>query len=501
MKFSRLGRPCGVAAMVLALWGCVGGESPGSSMRDASSSGASAEQPSGTLTAARLQQAFGGMQNGQPPLGLGCGWFAASDADKANIAFPDSEAKYWVAAAPVSPQTRVRIDGAYPQARYFSFNAYDAALRPTDAVADVELQPNPGSSNPFVGANRKAGGTYTAYLQYGPSPTQNPDVPRAANTFYTGEVGVGPLNIPNGLTLFIYRIYVSDAGEFFDGGAGLPTLTLETADGSQTLGTLPNCDEPLLPNLGGAAPPLGLNERLLGLDYPNELVLPFPTATYPPTSTKFFGLGDTAVRIAGNVLGNRELASQFGGQLESGSGGFLSNVHNAYTSTGFSRRYGSLALVRAKAPTFKGQRGVGMRREDLRYWSLCGNEFATQRYTECAADYRVPLDSSGYFTVVISDPADRPANAIAQNGFLWLPWGPYPDHLLLYRHMLNNPDFKEAIQQVQKNQTLRQAMGEYAPVGMYCRPEVFVQSNQPGQVFELCAKDQADNPPLQVVGR
>jgi hypothetical protein len=72
-------------------------------------------------------------------LGLGCGWIAASDPDKANIAFPDSEAKYWVAAAPVTPQTRLRIDGKYPDARYFSYNAYDVALRPTDAVADFEL--------------------------------------------------------------------------------------------------------------------------------------------------------------------------------------------------------------------------------------------------------------------------------------------------------------------------------------------------------------------------
>lgn len=485
----------------MGLTACVGGEPavPGSS-GGAGESGSNA--PSATLTQERLQQAFAGMQNGQPPVGLGCGWFAASDADKANVAFPDSEAKYWVAAAPVTPQTRVRIDGRYPDARYFSFNAYDAAARPTDALADFELRPNAGSSNPFdAGQPQAKGGSYTAYLQYGPSPTQDPALTRAANTFYTGEVGAGPAQLPNGLALFIYRVYVSKAGQYFDGGVGLPTLTLETADGSRSLGTLPNCEEPLLPNLGGFAPALGLNERLLGLDYPNELALPFPTATYPPTTAKFFGLGDAGLRIAGNVVGTQAANEQLGGRFDSGSGGFLSNIHNAYTTTGFSRRYGSLALVRAKAPSFKGQADVGEGQEGLRYWSLCGNEFATQRYTDCAADYRVPLDANGYFTVVISDPADRPANATAANGFLWLPWGPYPDHLLLYRHMLNNPAFKEAIQNVEFGQPLAEVMGEFAPVGIYCRPAVFVQSNQPAQTFALCAKDQADNPPSQVAGR
>ncbi|HEX4855558.1 MAG TPA: hypothetical protein VFV28_02020, partial [Limnobacter sp.] len=115
------------------LAGCSSDDSP------AVFSNRSAANPSGStvLGRAALEQAMGG----SVPLGLGCGWVAASDTDKANIAFPDSEAKYWVAAAPVSPRTRLRIDGRYPDARYFSYNAYDVALRPTDAVADFELTP------------------------------------------------------------------------------------------------------------------------------------------------------------------------------------------------------------------------------------------------------------------------------------------------------------------------------------------------------------------------
>ena len=485
MKLSKV-FTAAIAGTAFALLGACSSED----QSVATGSSASSSASSNVLSSESLAQAMGGSET---PLGLGCGWIAASDPDKANIAFPDSEAKYWVAAAPVSPQTRLRIDGRYPDARYFSYNAYDAALRPTDAVADFELTPSDKGreGNPFARKGAKPGGAYTAYLEYGASPVQNPDVQRKPNTFYTGEIGLGPLKIPNALAVFIYRVYVSNTGEFFDGGVGLPTLTLETADGSRELGTLPNCAEPLLPNAGGALPPLGLNQLLLGLDYPNQLALPFPTATNPPNTLKFFSLGDTAFRIAGNVTGQD--TSMLGGRVDSGSGGFLSNVHNAYTSTGFARRYGSLAMVRAKAPTYRGQAGVEFGQEQLRYWSLCGNEFATQRFTDCAADFQVPLDDQGFFTVVISDPADRPANATAENGFLWLPWGPYPDQLLLYRHMLHNPEFTEAIQNVEKGDALADVMKDFAPVGIYCDPNVFTQSNRSGEVFALCEQDQNTN--------
>ena len=472
----------GLSLLALAVLGaCSSEDAPANDTAAVSSSS------SNVLTSESLMQAMGN----ESPLGLGCGWVAASDPDKANVAFPDSEAKYWVAAAPVSPQTRLRIDGRYPDARYFSYNAYDVALRPTDAIADFELSPAGRGGNPFLRKGAKPGGQYTAYLEYGVSPTQSSEVPRKQNTFYTGEIGLGPLGVPNGLALFIYRVYVSNAGEFIDGGVGLPTLTLETADGSRVLGTLPNCAEPTLPNGGGALPVLGLNELLLGLDYPNQLALPFPTATNPPTTARFYSLGDTAFRIASNVTGQDTNA--VGGRVDSGSGGFLSNVHNAYTSTAFDRSGGSIALVRAKAPSYRGQPGVEFKEEQLRYWSLCANEFATQRFTDCAADHQVPLDDSGYFTVVISDTADRPANATAENGFVWLPWGPYPDQVLLYRHMLHNPDFGQAIQNVPKGTPLQTVMGEFTPKGVYCKPEVFVQSNRSSEVFALCEQDQNTN--------
>src|SRR5690348_17083229 len=80
-----------------------------------------------------------------------------TDPATVNVAYPDGAAIYWTGRYQAVPGTRIRITGRYPHARYMSFNVYDNLQRPLDAVADVELAPDPGSTNPFaVGASRTA---------------------------------------------------------------------------------------------------------------------------------------------------------------------------------------------------------------------------------------------------------------------------------------------------------------------------------------------------------
>ena len=45
-------------------------------------------------------------------------------------------------------------------------------------------------------------------------------------------------------------------------------------------------------------------------------------------------------------------------------------------------------------------------------------------------DEQLALDEQGFYTVVVSDAANRPVNATPASGFAWLPWGAYPDGLL-----------------------------------------------------------------------
>ena len=77
------------------------------------------------------------------------------DATTTNALALDTNAVYWGGTYAAVPGTRIRIEGQYPHARYISWNVYDAAARPIDALSDVQLAPEPGSSNPFLpGADR-----------------------------------------------------------------------------------------------------------------------------------------------------------------------------------------------------------------------------------------------------------------------------------------------------------------------------------------------------------
>ncbi len=425
------------------------------------------------------------------PAGLGCGWQFVSDINTTNVAFPDESAQYWVALIPQLPQTRLRINGRYPDLRYFSYNVYDPLLRPVDAIADIELQPDAGSANPFADTAAAPGGAYTAYVEF----AARPDEP-APNTIYAGQTQINGQAVPNPLlTAIIYRSYVPAEGLGFDGGAGLPLLTLETADGKTELLPFADCDVPLLPSLGGNLPDPGLNDLLLTIDFPEEFgVIRFPTAAYPPSTRVFYGLGPTAVAILSNAL-PVPLPPEVEQNVPLGDGGgFLSNIHNAYTSTGFSRNDGNIFLLRGKAPSYPGDPRLAGGMEDLRYWSVCQNEFVTQRYVACTADYQAELDGQGYFTVVVSDTADRPLNAVAENHINWLPWGPFPDGLLIYRHMLPSAHFAQAIQNVPKGTDPVEVMGEYLPVGAYCSRETFeAAGSEPAVIFAACLQETLDS--------
>ena len=49
----------------------------------------------------------------------------------------------------------------------------------------------------------------------------------------------------------------------------------------------------------------------------------------------------------------------------------------------------------------------------------------------------------------------------------WLPWGPQTQGLLIYRHMLARPSFRQAIQNVGEPGRERAVMGGYYPRSRY----------------------------------
>ncbi len=427
------------------------------------------------------------VQRDQYPFGIACGWEVASNTDLMNIAYPDESAKYWVSMVPMIPGTRLRINGRYAALRYFSFNVYDPMLRPSDAIADFEITPDEGGENPFVKEGAGYGDTYTVYVEF----TGKPENP-APNTVYAGEFFVADAALPQPLmTGLFYRSYAPNEGFDFDGGVGLPILTLETADGEVELLPTADCVEPLLPTLGNTLPELGLNDVLGEVDFPDD---PFLLANgqtplgLPDVQThKFHGLPEFYFVFLAELLG-LPIGEQINSIMpETGGGGFLSNIHNAYTYSIYYRSKGNVILFRAKAPTYRTQAGVPFASEQLRYWSVCQNEVASQRYFACIRDDEALLDDQGYFTVIISDEADRPANAVDGNDINWMPWGPYLDAGVIYRHMLPNENYVESIHDVERGQNVDDVMGEYAPQAAYCTREIVEAAGaKPADIFAAC---------------
>jgi hypothetical protein len=374
------------------------------------------------------------------------------DATTTNALALDTNAVYWGGTYAALPGTRIRIEGQYPHARYISWNVYDAAARPIDALSDVQLAPDPGSSNPFLpGADRTvADRSYTAFTEVGPKPAQP-----APNTLYTGDSGGGT---------FLYRVYVPDAGRDQKGGVPLPRVTLEPAGGGAPL-TADQCRELQAPY---AQPLNDLIAGAPGLPDPTDDGQGYPGRN-PPNWRLFQNLCGSAVDVLLDNEDGEALHDDASARCGHGAG-FLSNRDIAYVFAPTSRGFGDLLVLHGRAPTFADTRSgpaVMPSGQQLRYWSFCQYEPATQRVIDCRSDDHVIVGPDGNYTIVVSTAEGRPASARPECGVTWLAWGPQTQGLLIYRHMLPDPSFTQAIQHVPAPGTEQDTMGDYYPQSEY----------------------------------
>jgi hypothetical protein len=350
------------------------------------------------------------------------------DASTTNVLAVDTNAVYWGGAYAGLPGTRIRIEGEFPHARYTSWNLYDSAARPIDALYDAQLAPNPGSRG------------YTAFIEFGPRPA-NP----APNTLYSGDARGGT---------FLYRVYVPHRGQDAKGGVPLPKVSLEPAGGAGGAPGIDACRELQAPYAwqlnslieSGPAMPDPTDD---GNGYPGRK---------PPRWRLFTNFCASAVDV---MLDNAQ-GEQFhpGASERCGDGpGFLSNRDIAYIFTATSRGFGELLVLRGRAP----------RPGQLRYWSFCQYEPATQRVIACRRDNLVKVGPRGYYRIVVSTAQSRPKNARRACGVTWLPWGPQTQGLIIYRHMLPVPSFRRAIQRVGEPGNEEQVLGPLYPRGRYLK--------------------------------
>lgn len=434
----------------------------------------------GTLAMASVATGAGPARAGTPAAanpatetGTSCFWWGptatvdAADPEN-NYAFPDKQAGYYGAVFALPQGAHLTFEHEFAHARYQSLNSYNAStFTPTDALNDQSIVPDPGSRNPYLPGARRAGDakrSYHATLLGTPPPASPAD--RAPNTIYAGVAGQSKV-------ILVYRIYTPDRGRDAFGDVGLPRPTLHLADGT-TLSGQAMCDAIKAEQHTTLA--------LTTLPRPTYDALrnqPGKPAGFPASPVPVF-------RAAYNT--QFDLGCMFRG-LCSGtpvrSSGQYANLDNNYLYSYISRSLGDVLVLHGTMPrtpaTF--QRNPFMPDAyDVRYWSLCNNEsLATTRATDCLYDEEIPVDQNGHYTIVLSDPEDRPRNATAANGVAWLAYSPNGDgagHLddagvLLLRNMLPSPTFHHAVQNTHVPGDESAVMGEYLPTGTYMSTEQF----------------------------
>jgi hypothetical protein len=382
-----------------------------------------------------------------------CGWILEPSADKENILFPDLATRYLGAAIPVPPGGSIELTGQFPHARYMSLQTYSLTLQTASALHDDQIQPDPGSVNPFVvGADRTATNRrYTIRIVDGREPATG----RPANTLYNNSTDGTKYGIS-----FAYRIYLPDRGSGPFGGVPAPAITLVYADGTRV--PFPTCPDPL-PDM------FPLTETLAGLG----LDLPLPPLGLLAPHTPRFRRYLNAVQVYATDPTENNYTSSTLTPLIAGMTSFLpsglgENVDNKYVYAYLTQEYGKVVLLRGKMPTtprtYDGE-AVTTGGQQMRYWSMCSASRATQTYG-CVNDETVQVDKNGYFTIAVSTASDRPADATDACGVSWLPWGIDPKGIVYMRNMLPAPDFTHAIQDAAYGNE-PQVLGDYYPVGTY----------------------------------
>jgi hypothetical protein len=121
---------------------------------------------------------------------------------------------------------KIVMRGDFPHMRHWSFVTYTEDGTPRDAINDIDIDPDPGSSNPFrPGVPRDAQPRrFTVTIANGAPPE-----PRPRNHVFT-------LAEPGAAIGMHMRNYVPDRSIDWTGGVGVPQVELHLADGSVLTG-------------------------------------------------------------------------------------------------------------------------------------------------------------------------------------------------------------------------------------------------------------------------
>lgn len=405
-----------------------------------------------------------------------CLWMGPVTIASFNTAYPDGGAIYWptVFQFPADEMdSYLEITGAYPKARYMSLHSYTEGAKPYDYLNDLAIAPDDGTQNPFATGEYAADQTYTIKVHPGERPAEKQD----------NDIYLGPVDKIDATPL-ILRNYVPETAGDPSGGAGLPQVTLVRANGEKVSGEalckLLNSPAVGSPDRFIAAPviPRTSYDQMIS----NADVRASIFGTRQQDWTVFWDPRISVTRLMSPALTSM-LKSLARWGVVAKTSGFFANFDNEYVSMYITEEFGNVTVLKGKMPRTPatGIASANTADHDMRYWSLCTNEgLATTRFTDCVYDREVTVDDQRNYTIVISKPGNRPANATEDCGVTWLDFGVAGDgagndnlSILILRNMLPNPDFAHSVQQVPRVGDEKATMAEYLPIPEYVDKAAF----------------------------
>lgn len=377
-------------------------------------------------------------------------------SDPEVLYLPDAHAVYWRYGWKRKPGEKVglKIEGQFPDARYFSYNVYnDDNKMSLGSFSDHKLIPDDGSTNTFTGNPESQGGSYTIYI-----------VPEG-----TTAAGKNVLHFPDSLTnvCAFLRHYLAKGD--INGGVPMPKLSLyntETRTTDEAPKSVPipkltreEIENYLLPLFKDMAKKFEANP---------EAVI---EALHHRKSQDSLKVNELVCR---QVVSNAFTYFTEGEKIQSynfHTEGTYPNKDNLYLVLPVIRNANEVLAVQFKAPRYP-ETPADYPTSELRYFSLSQGDEITHNFAT-TIDREMKVSEDGMIRFLIGDDSEALRTTAEKLGVNFQPWKVHQKMLLVYRHMLPSPDFKNGINHVpvvdksapHAGQEGAAFIGDYAPVG------------------------------------
>ena len=364
---------------------------------------------------------------------------------------PDAYANYFTyTAARTRKNVGYRIKGKFPDTRYFSFNVYSLGDNATQgSLVDYQIKTNSGLPNPFIAHSDSTtvDDEYTVHIL--PASTDSDDL----DNVLTFRDNVRLLAI-------VMRLYDYNIDDF--GGVEFPTIeAIDLSSGEQG-------------EFKGASLPKSLNLRTIVRNFSLPKMVKRLSLLYLTENTVALDMEDRNEPI---------YTIPFHGVDASG---FIENNDNRYLMAAITKKEDEVYVFKFKSPSYTtGPENIT--RSDVRYWSFNLGNDASYNFN-AIKDEDALVDSDGFVHIVLGHRDEELVQRCELMGFNFMEWNmPWKKGLILFRHMLANPNFEAQIDDVppllEKTKDYEQIeaykfMGDFAPQGQRMTLDQFLRRYQ-----------------------